>query len=97
MSGNLKVTFQDLAEGSTMLQNGSRDIDERLAFMRQRLQPIHASWDGAAKAQFDALWQEWEHGANQLRQSLEGISQLLQTAANAYQDAESQIGQSFSQ
>lgn len=97
MAGNLRVTFQDLSEGSSMLQNGSRDIDERLSFMRQRLEPIHASWEGAARAQFDALWQEWEHGANQLRQSLEGIAQLLGTAASAYEDAETQIGQSFSQ
>jgi WXG100 family type VII secretion target len=80
-----------------MLQNGSRDIDERLAFMRQRLEPIHASWEGAARAQFDALWQEWESAANQLRQSLDGISQLLATAAGAYEDAESQIRQSFTQ
>jgi len=95
MSGNLSVTFQDLQSGSNMLNQGSADIQEKLQYMRNQLEPINATWQGQAKAQFDGLWMEWESGARQLRESLEGISKLLQVAASSYQDAEQQIGQTF--
>jgi|JI102314A2RNA_FD_contig_31_10176049_length_327_multi_2_in_0_out_0_1 WXG100 family type VII secretion target len=97
MSGNLAVTFQDLQEASSTLQTGSAEIEDRLAYMRNRLEPIHASWQGAAKGQFDALWQEWETSAMRLREALDGISQLMSTAASNYEEAERAIGQSFSQ
>lgn len=97
MSDSLKVTFNELADGSTMLRNGSSDIQGQLDTMRNRLEPIHASWQGAAKGQFDALWQEWERAAHNLRESLEGVAQLLSVAAQSYEEAEGQIRQSFTQ
>ena len=43
----VKVAFQDLYDGSSMLNRGSDVIDSRLAQMRQQLSPIQASWEGA--------------------------------------------------
>lgn len=97
MSDSLKVTFTELSDGSTMLRNGSADIQGQLDAMRSRLEPIHASWQGAAKGQFDTLWQDWERAANNLRESLEGVAQLLSVAAQSYEEAEGQIRNSFAQ
>lgn len=95
MAGNLKVTFQDLQTASGQLNKGETEIDNILSTMRSQLEPIHASWEGASRVQFDQLWQEWDRGAGQLKESLLGIAKLLSTAANAYEQTEEQIRNSM--
>lgn len=92
----LQVTFQDLYDASSMLQRGSQDIDGQLSTMKSQLSPIHSTWQGAAKGEFDRLWDEWDRNAQALRSNLEGIAQLLNTAGQNYEEAETKNRQSFS-
>ena len=54
---------------------------------------IHQGWDGAASAQFDAIWREWEAGAQQIQEAMMGMSQYLGKAAGAYRDVDNQLAQ----
>ncbi len=86
----VSVTFQDLYAASKSTQQGSEQIDQQLGQLRSQLSPIHSTWTGAAKGEFDRLWEDWARGAQQLRESLNGISQLLNAAAQNYENAETE-------
>jgi len=85
---SVRVTFQDLEDGSSMLQRGAGDIQAQLDTMKSRLSSISVSWEGAASSQFQSLWAEWDTGARQVREALEGISALLARAAQNYRSVE---------
>jgi WXG100 family type VII secretion target len=94
----IKVTSEDLLTVSASLQSGAGEIDSRLSSMRAQVQSlIESGWQGAASAQFGSLFTEWNTGAGQLNQALEGISQLLSQAANAYAQTEQSITQAMTQ
>jgi WXG100 family type VII secretion target len=84
----VRVTFHDLDDAAAMLARGAGDIQGQLDGLKSRLSTIHASWEGAASAQFQSLWAEWDSGARQVREALEGISQLLARASANYQQVE---------
>jgi len=92
----IKVTSDDLMTMSSSLQSGASDIDSRLKGMQGQVQSlIESGWQGAASAQFGSLYQEWNQGAAQLNQALEGISKLLANAATTYSQTEQAITQSM--
>ncbi|MBW3581292.1 MAG: WXG100 family type VII secretion target, partial [Actinobacteria bacterium] len=47
----------------------------------------------AASDSFRSLWDQWHTGAAQVREALDGISQMLGQAARTYEDTESQLAQ----
>lgn len=59
--------------------------------MRGRLDALSESFRGRAQTAFDAKYGEWEQGATQVIEALEGLSQWLEGAANALEDTDSQI------
>jgi WXG100 family type VII secretion target len=94
----IKVTSDDLMTVSGSLQSGAGEIDSRLKSMRGQVQSlIESGWQGAASSQFGSLFTEWNQGAAQLNQALEGISKLLTSAATTYAEAEQAITQSMQQ
>jgi WXG100 family type VII secretion target len=94
----IKVTSDDLMTVSGSLQSGGGEIDSRLKSMQGQVQSlIESGWQGAASSQFGSLFAEWNQGAAQLNQALEGISQLLAKASTTYAEAEQAITQSMQQ
>jgi WXG100 family type VII secretion target len=92
----IKVTSEDLASAAAQLSMGSQEIDSHLAGMRNLIQSLVASdWMGAASSSFDALYQQWNISAANLREALDGVSKLLANAATAYASTEQQIQQSM--
>jgi WXG100 family type VII secretion target len=94
----IKVTWEQLHQLSSQLASGSSEIEQRLSSMQSSLQPLFGGdWVGTASSQFQELWQQWHHGAAQLKQGLDGISKLLGNAATEYQKTEDAIKGSMSQ
>lgn len=94
----IKVTSEDLMSVSSSLQSGAGEIDSRLKSMQGQVQSlIESGWQGAASTQFGSLYQEWNQGAAQLNQALEGISQLLSNASRTYAETEQAIARSMQQ
>ncbi len=91
----VKVTSEQLASLAVQLKTGGDQVQSELNGMRSQASSLTAEWQGAASANFQQLWQEWESGAKQIQDALNGIAQLLTKAANTYDAAEGAIAQSM--
>lgn len=90
----IKVTSEQLQAVSTQLQTGSQDVAQQLSTMESRVKAlVDADWNGAASDSFRSLWDKWHTGAAQVKEALDGISQMLGQAARAYQETEDQLAQ----
>jgi WXG100 family type VII secretion target len=91
----IKVTSDQLASLAASLKGGNEQVQQQLASMRSQVAPVAADWQGAAAGNFQQLWQEWDQGAKQIQEALDGIAMLLQKAAQTYDAAESSISRSM--
>lgn len=88
----IKVTAEELHTLSSNVQSGSNSIQDQLSRMQNEvLGVVGGEWQGAASGQFHALWDEWQRSAAGLKDSLDGISRLLGSAGQQYQNTEDAI------
>ncbi len=88
----IKVTSEQLDSVSTRLRNGSEDVSQQLSAMESQVKAlVDADWHGAASDSFRDMWDKWHTGAGQVKEALNGISQMLKQAATTYQDTEDQL------
>lgn len=97
MSGYLKVTAEELQQVSGQLSATASSISaENIRALGLVNGLVGQGWEGAASAQFDALFNQWKTSADSLLESLNGISTLLQGAGTAYSDTEASVAKSMS-
>jgi early secretory antigenic target protein ESAT-6 len=94
MSG-FRVTPEQLKALSTRVDGGAQNILSELAGLRGALAPLEGEWTGQARERFRELYDQWDVGAQQLQQALDGIARLLQQAGQSYEDAERSVASSF--
>lgn len=70
-----------LLAASRELSNGSAAVEGELARLSGRVEPLRSAFQGKAADGFQVLWKEWHDSAEKLKQSLDGLSQLLKGAA----------------
>ena len=88
----IKVTSEELQSVSSQLQAGSEDVSQRLASMESQVRAlVDADWQGAASDSFRDLYEKWHRGARDVKEALDGISQMLAGAARTYQETEDQL------
>jgi early secretory antigenic target protein ESAT-6 len=95
--GMLKVTSEELLTLAQSLKSGGDQVQTQLDSMRRQVEPIATEWEGAASSSFQQLWSEWQSGARQVQQALDGISALLTNAGHTYQSAEDSVKSSMQQ
>ncbi len=87
--GAIKVTSEQLHSVSSQLNTGSEEVSQRLESMRMQVQGlVDADWTGAASDSFNELYSQWNIGARQVKEALDGISRMLGQAATTYQETE---------
>jgi WXG100 family type VII secretion target len=88
----IKVTSEELHGLAGRVSQGSGQIQDQLIRMQGDVTNVLGSdWQGAASGQFHSLWEEWQRSANGLRDALDGIANLLGSAATQYQLTEDGI------
>lgn len=87
----ITVTSEELHQQATRVATGANEVDAILTRLTGEIQNLAASWEGAASQAFQTRWQEWQTGAQQVRQAMEGMGQFLAEAARAYEDTEEQL------
>jgi WXG100 family type VII secretion target len=97
MSTRIQVTPEHLDALSSEVGRGSTEIDATLARLRAHIEPIGGDWAGAAAAECQSLWSQWQSAARDLNAALGGISALLRRAGDAYAQAEASIAATFRQ
>ena len=88
----MKVTFEQLNSVSARLNSGSEDVSQQLQAMEGQVKGlVDADWDGAGSDAFRDLWDKWHRGAAEVKEALDGISQMLGNASREYQDKDQEI------
>lgn len=92
----IEVTSAQLQSVSGQLQTGSEQVSQQLDSMKRQVEAlVDADWKGAASDSFRDLWQKWHTGAADVKEALDGISQMLGQAAQTYQETEDQLARQF--
>ena len=89
MSGEIKVSFADLEATGTYIDVKSQEANQLLADLKAMLQPLVATWSGAAAENYNFKQHQWDTAAADLNNVLHQISSALHTANANYIEAES--------
>jgi 6 kDa early secretory antigenic target len=89
MTGQIKVSFPALEETATYIDTKSKEANQLLADLKAMLQPLVATWTGAAAESYNHKQHLWDTAAADLNNVLSQISTALHTANANYIEAES--------
>lgn len=87
----ITVTSEDLHQQSSRVATGAQEVDAILSRLTGEIQNLASSWAGGASEAFQSRWQEWQTGAQQVREAMEGMGVFLAEAARAYEETEEQL------
>lgn len=88
MSGPIKVTFGEIANGQQAVTQTSRQVNQQLEDLKASIARLVATWQGEAAAAYQVKQQQWDRSAEELNQVLNQIGVALGTANDNYQSAE---------
>lgn len=92
---NVNVTYQEMRDAANKLRNGQSEIEDKLAQLKSLVQSlVNGGYvtDRSSK-QFDQSYEEFNNGAKQTIQGLDGMGQFLTSAADAFEQADEQLAQ----
>ena len=73
------------------MKAGAAEVNDILGRLTGQIQTLASSWEGAASAAFQARWQEWQAGAAQVQQAMDGMGIFLEQAAVTYEETEESL------
>lgn len=92
----IRVTAEELQTISGQLTTTAANISSENQTAMAKVQGLVGSgWEGAASEQFNQLFTQWKQSADQIQQSLDGISRLLGKAGTTYTETEDAIKRSL--
>lgn len=92
MASQIRMTPQELRDGSTTLQNQKEQCMEILASMKSKVDEVAGNWEGAAQNAFVAQFEElYKNISEALPQTVDGISDMLKSSATTIEEADAQI------
>lgn len=92
----LHVTSESLAGVAGQLSSGSQSIESQLSNLKALVEGlVSGDWGGSASQSFNELYSQWDQAGIQLKESLQGISDLLNQAALTYEENENAIASTF--
>lgn len=96
MAGQIRITPQELRDGSDYLAQRREECMEALNAIKQRVDEVTSNWEGAAQNSFVQTFEElYKQISEALPQTVEGIESMLDGAAQAMEDADESIAQAF--
>jgi WXG100 family type VII secretion target len=97
MGANLDVTYQDMQDAAKRLKAGKEEITEKLGELKKLVDSLVSGGyvtDTSSKA-FDQSYNEFNDGATKTIEGLEGMGQYLDSAADAFRQADEQLAQAL--
>ncbi len=87
--GDISVRFEALEGGAAGIRTGYSRLTATIEQLEIDLQPMIASWSGAAQESYLACKRQWDGAATALAQVLDSIGQAVDDAHQNYSAAES--------
>lgn len=94
---NINVTFQDLHDASTKLNAGKEEITHKLQELKGFIDGLISNGyvTDQSSVAFGEKYTEFTTGTTQVVEGLTGLAQFLSSAAQALQDADTQLASSI--
>ena len=88
----MKIPVEQLHAVSRRLSSGSDDVEQQLQSMESEVNRlVDAEWDAAGSDAFRELFDQWRRGAAQVKEALDGISQMLASSASDYDERDQEV------
>lgn len=90
---NLNVTYADMQSAASQLNAGEQQIESDLSRLKSLIDSLVASGyvTDSSSRQFEAAYAEFNSGATNMIRGLTSMGQYLNTAANSFQETDSQL------
>lgn len=93
MASNVNVTYHDMKDAATKLRTGQHDITSKLHDLQKFVNGlVNGGYvtDRSSK-QFEQSYTEFNTGATKTIEGLDGMAKFLESAADAFQQADEQL------
>lgn len=92
---NVAVTYEEMRSAGRQLQAGKNDIETRLSQLKSQVEQLVAGGyvTDASSKQFQTSYEEFDKGARQMIEGLEGMNSYLNSAADAFEQTDQQLSQ----
>jgi WXG100 family type VII secretion target len=87
MTQRIKAGFADLDTLAGRIAKTSTNIRSELDVLERQIDTLSQQWTGAASAAFQHKIEQWQQTAEDLRQALNRLSKMVNTANANYQSA----------
>lgn len=95
MSGRLTVTSGELRATAGDMRGTASNIAQEFNRMMGKVRELTGSWTGQGASAFNGYYEQFNQSWGKCQEALDGVSRLLDSAANAYDEAERNISQQF--
>lgn len=96
VAGTLETSWDDMVKAATGLATQAAELRAELNGIEREWDHLSGEWRGDASSSYGKIWSEWTAGAEEVVRLLHESSDLLQTAARAYAEQDSDSGQHIS-
>jgi WXG100 family type VII secretion target len=87
----LAVQSEDLRNQAAAVKTGAADVSDILGRLTSQISDLASRWEGGASQAFQTRWQEWQHGAQNVKDAMEHMGLFLEQAAAAYEETEERL------
>lgn len=95
MAGGMEAQLPLFKQVAGKVEQNAADIDQQLKRLRGEMEATASTWQGQAAQAFRTLMQRFDDDANQIKEALHTIAQLLNTQGGAYTGQEDTGAQTF--
>ncbi|HEV2346482.1 MAG TPA: WXG100 family type VII secretion target [Actinocrinis sp.] len=88
MAGSFNTDATTMQKAAQQVQQVSDEISGELRALQGNLDPVAASWKGAAASAFQQLMVRWNEDAAKLTSALQGIAEMLDSTNKNYTQVE---------
>jgi WXG100 family type VII secretion target len=95
--GDVDVTYQDMRDASRKLKSDKKEIDKTLKALKKYVENLVRDGYVTQKSSkdFEESFNEFEKGASQTIEGLEGMGDFLSSAADGFEDLDKKLGDSI--
>lgn len=95
MAARITISPEELRTSSTNFANKAGEIREILDYLRNEVDRLESTWDGAAQDQFFMTYEEMAKSLDQFPEVVDGISQQLSAIAQTLEETDQALADSL--